>query len=73
MTFYSMNTRCINCDALNTDAPHGASFENSFNKRRFCSSCGSDSGWYDSKEKWVDTSKMCNPFSWFSGYWEKVE
>ncbi len=69
---FSKNCRCIACDALRADAPFGARFENSFDSRRFCESCGQSDGFYDSVERWVSTASDWRPWTWMSGYWEKV-
>lgn len=68
---YVKNCRCKTCGALKDHAPHGASFENSFESRRFCHNCGSSEGWFDSVEIWVSESVWFKPFTWFTGFWMK--
>ena len=69
---FSKRCRCLACDAVKSDAPFGASFENAFSYRRLCEECGDSAGYYDSLERWVDTDIWWRPWTWFSGHWEKV-
>lgn len=68
---YANLVRCRSCGCIKNDVDHTASFENAFERRRFCATCGNSHGWYDSVEFWTSTAVALKPWTWGSGYWTK--